>query len=156
MLSAVESCLTYRLRKKSNGWFAPVKERAKCLHYYHYFLHPDLGLCYVRVQSWFPFAVRVGLNGREWLYRQLEQRGVKFQRRHNLLVAVEDPALAQELLDAQRRTDWPTLLGNLVRPVQPLWTYLHEQVRMPYYWMIEQSEWASDFVFHSADVLAAW
>ncbi len=156
VISAVESCLTYRLRKRPNGWFAPVKERAKCLHYYHYFLHPDLGLCYVRVQSWFPFAVRVGLNGREWLYRQLEQRGVSFQRQHNLLLWIEEPALAQELLDAQRHTDWPTLLSNLVRPVQPLWTYLHEQVRTPYYWMIEQSEWATDFVFHSRTALATW
>jgi hypothetical protein len=156
VLSAVETCLTYRLRKNSIGWIKPVKERAKCLHYYHYFLHPDLGLCYVRVQSWFPFAIRVGLNGREWLYRQLERRGIPFQRRHNLLVSVNDPAVAQALLDEQRRTDWPTLLGDLVRPVQPLWAYLHEQVRTPYYWMTEQSEWASDFVFHSADALAAW
>jgi hypothetical protein len=156
VLSSVETCLTYRLRKNEQGWVKPVKERAKCLHYYHYFLHADLGLCYVRVQSWFPFTVRVGLNGREWLYRQLEQRGAKFLRHHNLLVAVDDPALAQDLLDKQPRADWPTLLGNLVRPVQPLWDYLHQQVRTPYYWMTEQSEWASDFVFHSADVLAQW
>jgi hypothetical protein len=156
VLSSVETCLTYRLRKNPAGWVKPVKERAKCLHYYHYFLHPDLGLCYVRVQSWFPFAVRVGLNGREWLYRQLERRKVPFQRRHNLLVSVDDPAAAQALLDEQRRTDWPTLLGDLVRPVQPLWAYLHEQVRTPYYWMTEQSEWASDFVFHSRDALAGW
>lgn len=156
VLSSVETCLTYRLRKNSAGWVRPVKERAKCLHYYHYFRHPDLGLCYVRLQSWFPFAVRVGLNGREWLYRQLEQRGVKFQRRDNLLLSVDDPALAQDLLEAQRRADWPTLLSDLVRPVQPLWTYLHEQVRTPYYWMTEQSEWATDMVFHSADTLTAW
>jgi hypothetical protein len=156
VLSSVETCLTYRLRKNPAGWVKPVKERAKCLHYYHYFLHPDLGLCYVRVQSWFPFAVRVGLNGREWLYRQLERHGVKFQRHHNLLVSVGDPGLAQELLEEQRHTDWPMLLSRLVRPVQPLWTYLHEQVRTPYYWMTEQSEWATDFVFHAPDALAEW
>jgi len=156
VLSAVETCLTYRLRKNPAGWVKPVKERAKCLHYYHYFLHADLGLCYVRVQSWFPFAIRVGLNGREWLYRQLQQRGVAFQRHHNLLLEVADPGGAQDLLDQQRRTDWATLLCRLVQPVQPLWAYLHEQVRTPYYWMIEQSEWASDFVFHSPAALAAW
>lgn len=156
VLSAVETCLTYRLRKNPAGWVKPVKERAKCLHYYHYFLHPDLGLCYVRVQSWFPFAIRVGLNGREWLYRQLEQRGVKFHRQHNLLLWVENPRLAQALLDEQRHTDWPMLLSNLVQPVQPLWTYLQQQVHTPYYWMIEQSEWATDFTFHSPQPLAEW
>ncbi len=155
VLSCVELCGTYRLRKNAAGLVKPVKERGKCLHYYHYFLHPELGLCYVRVQSWFPFAIRVGMNGRQWLYRQLEQRGVPFQRRNNLLLSVDDSALAQELLDAQRRCDWPTLLSDLVRPLQPLWTYLHD-VNMPYYWMTEQSEWATDFVFHSPDELARW
>jgi hypothetical protein len=156
LLSCVELCSTYRLRKNDAGLIKPVKERGKCLHYYHYFLHPDLGLCYVRVQSWFPFTIRVGLNGRQWLYRQLEQRGVPFQARNNLLLSVEDPTLAQELLDAQRRCDWPALLSDLVRPLQPLWTYLHDTVRTPYYWMTEQSEWAADFVFHSPDDLARW
>jgi hypothetical protein len=156
LLSCVELCSTYRVRKNAAGLIKPVKERGKCLHYYHYFLHPELGLCYVRVQSWFPFTVRVGLNGRQWLYRQLEQRAVPFQRRHNLLVSVGDPALAQQLLDDQRRCDWPKLLSELVRPLQPLWTYLHDTVRTPYYWMTEQSEWATDFVFHSPDDLAHW
>jgi hypothetical protein len=154
VLSVVEGCRAYRLRRNAAGLVKPVKEEAKCMHYYHYFQHPDLGLCYVRVQSWFPFQVRVGLNGRQWLYRQLERRGVSFHKRNNLLVAVADPALAQELLDAQRRTDWPTLLNDLVRPIQPLWGYLYDEVNTPYYWMTEQSEWATDFVFHKPDDLA--
>jgi len=156
LLTSVELCSIYRMRKNEAGWIKPVKEPGKCKHYYHYFLHPDLGLCYVRVQSWFPFQVRVGMNGRQWLYRQLEQRGIPFQKRNNLLLSVDDPALAQELLDAQRRTDWPSLLANLVQPIQPLWSYLHDTARTPYYWVTEQSEWATDFVFHSPDDLASW
>jgi hypothetical protein len=156
VLSAVETCLTYRLRKTPGGWVKPVKERAKCVHYYHYFRHPEVGLGYVRVQSWFPFAVRVGLNGRQWLSQQLANRGVPFTGRRNLLVSVADPGLAQELLNEQRRTDWPTLLAGLVRPAQPLWEYLHDAARTPYDWMTEQSEWATDFVFHDPAELAAW
>jgi hypothetical protein len=155
LLSCVESCATYRLRKNTVGYIKPVKQPGKCLHYYHYFLHADLGLCYVRVQSWFPFAIRVGLNGRHWLCRQLEQRGVPCQRRNNLLLAVADPSLAQQLLDEQRRTDWPALLDHLVGPVQPLWNYL-QKAGTPYYWMTEQSEWATDFVFYHPTDLAAW
>ncbi len=156
VLSCVESCGVYRLRKNDIGWIKPVKIPGKCLHYYHYFLHEALGLCYVRVQSWFPFTIHVGLNGRQWLYRQLEQRGVPFQRRNNLLLQVADPALAQALLDEQPTQDWPALLCELVHPVQPLWDYLHEQVRTPYYWTTEQSEWATDFVFHTPAALARW
>ena len=75
VLSCVESCATYRLRKNAQGLIEPRKEVARCLHYYHYFQHAELGLCYVRLQSWFPFSVRVGLNGREWLFQQLQQCG---------------------------------------------------------------------------------
>jgi hypothetical protein len=156
VLSCVESCATYRLRKNAQGLVEPRKEVGKCLHYYHYFRHPDLGLCYVRLQSWFPFAVRVGLNGREWLSQQLRQRGCAYQRLGNLLVRVADPALAQALLDAQPRADWPALLQGLVQPVHPLWDYLQATARAPYYWMAEQSEWATDIVFRDPDFLAQW
>jgi hypothetical protein len=156
VLSCVESCATYRLRKNAHGLIEPRKEAGKCLHYYHYFQHAQLGLCYVRIQSWFPFSVRVGLNGRDWLYQQLRQHGCDCQRLGNLLVQVADPALAQTLLDQQTHTDWPTLLQQLVQPVQPLWGYLHQHARAPYYWMAEQSEWATDVIFRGPDFLQQW
>jgi hypothetical protein len=156
VLSCVESCATYRLRKNAQGLIEPRKEVAKCLHYYHYFQHVQLGLCYVRIQSWFPFSVRVGLNGREWLYQQLRQRGCDCQRLGNLIGRVQDPALAQTLLDEQTRSNWPALLQNLVQPIQPLWDDLHGRARAPYYWMTEQSEWATDIVFRSPAFLAQW
>ena len=156
VLSCVEECRTYRLRKNADGMVYPVKEIAKCVHYYHYFQHAEFGLCYVRVQSWFPFTIRVGMNGREWLYQQLRQRGVHFQHRGNLLVSVEDADLAQQLLDEQIHANYAQLLSGLVQPVQPLWHYLHEQVTKPYYWTAEQTEWANDFVFRTPEDLARW
>lgn len=156
VLSCVESCATYRLRKDARGRVEPRKELAKCLHYYHYFRHPELGLCYVRLQSWSPFGARVGLNGREWLYRQLRRRGCDCRRPGNLLWRVQGPALAQGLLDEQARADWPALLQGLVEPVQPLWAYLHGTARAPYYWMAEQTEWATDVVFRDPAFPAAW
>jgi hypothetical protein len=156
LLTSVELCSVYRLRKNAAGWIKPVKEPGKCLHYYHYFRHDELGLCYVRVQSWFPFTIRIGLNGRQWLYRQLERRGVPFTKSANLLTSVGDAALAQQLLDEQVHADWPVLLDNLVRPLQPLWPYLYDTAQTPYYWVTEQSEWATDFVFRSPAELARW
>lgn len=156
IVTAVEGCTTYQLRKDAAGWVKPAKGFGKCLHYYHYFNHDELGWCYVRVQSWFPFSIRVGLNGRRWLYRQLERRGVAFEHRDNLLTACADLPLAQELLAAQCRTDWPTLLTALVEPLQPLWSYLHAEANCPYYWVAEQSEWATDLLFHDPAELARW
>jgi len=156
LLTCQEQGMTYRLRRDDEGLFAPRKETVRCNHLYHYFLDQRFGLCYVRIQAWFPFSVRVGLNGRLWLARSLEQRGVPFQRHRNLITAIEDTALAQELLDEQTRADWPALLQQLVEPVHPLWHFLHEQVRTPYYWMTEQSEWATDIVLRSPADLDLW
>src|SRR5204863_9536878 len=97
------------------------------------------------------------LNGRHWLARHLQIRGVPFQPRGNLITAVEDPTLAQSLLDQQLRVDWPTLLQEWIRPLHPLWDYLHDPaVHTPYYWMAEQTEWATDYVFRSPADLALW
>jgi hypothetical protein len=156
LLTCQESGLTYRLRKNHDGLIEPRKEKTRCLHYYHYFLHEQFGLCYVRIQSWFPFAVRVGLNGRRWLAQQLRQRNIGFQQGDNLITQVDDVERARRLLAAQKHVDWPQLLRELVRPVHPLWDYLHDQARTPFYWMVEQSEWATDYVFRSAADLAQW
>src|SRR4029077_16777841 len=39
----------------------------KCLHLYHYQIHPIFGFLHTRIQTWFPFYVYVCRNGREWL-----------------------------------------------------------------------------------------
>jgi hypothetical protein len=156
LLTCQESAPAYRLRRNADGLVEPRKETTRCTHYYHYFQHEQLGLCYVRISTWFPFAVRVGLNGRRWLAQQLSNRGVAYQRRDNLITAVADVALAQQLLDEQVRVAWPRLLAELVRPVHPLWDYLHQTAHAPFYWMTEQSEWATDLVFTAPGELAAW
>lgn len=156
LITCQEAGLTYRVRKNPDGLVEPRKEKTRCSHYYHYFLHEQLGLCYVRIQTWFPFSVRVGLNGRRWLAQQLRNRGVAFQQRDNLITQVDDVELAQHLLDEQKQVNWPDVLRDLVRPIHPLWDYLHDRARTPFYWMTEQSEWASDFVFHRPDDLAVW
>ena len=154
ILSCVEGCRTYRVRKNHRGHIDLVAEPARCQHFYHYFLHEQLGLCYVRLQSWFPFTMRSGLNGRQWLYRQLQHEGLGYRRQDNLLLDVDDWQRAQQLLDQQPLTDWPTLLDGLAAPTNPLWPYLRDEARVPYYWVTEQSEWATDLLFRSPADLA--
>lgn len=154
LLSVVESCMTYRMRKNPDGRAYPKRQQGKCLFYYHYFQHPELGLCYVRVQTHFPFILHIGFNGRHWLFQQLRRRGVHFEHRDNLLLKVDDIKLAQRLLDQQRTTNFTRLLKELVQPIHPHWDFLQEHA--PYHWMAEQTEWASDFVFHSPADLSRW
>ncbi len=74
-LSAVEPCSSFEVAgNRQTRRLEVVRRRRKCLHFYFYFLDPDLGLVHVRLQSWFPFEIQVYMNGREILARQLQLR----------------------------------------------------------------------------------
>src|SRR5262249_12938001 len=66
---------------------------------------------------------------------------------------VEDWRRAQRLLDTQLRTNWVKEFNALVREVHPL--HPHHLGRLPiaYNWTVHQSEWATDVVFSSREVL---
>ena len=156
LFSTVEPCLSYSVRgNRAAQKLELVLETRKCTHLYHYYMHPDFGLMHVRVQTWFPFTVDVCLNGREWLARQMDRAGVRYAQRDNCFVRVSDPARAQALLDAQLRTDWPKVLGELLAAAHPLHAELSAPLGRDYYWSASQTEFATDVMFRDADRLAA-
>jgi hypothetical protein len=107
LFTALEPCLSYAIRgERYAKKIKLVLEMRKCLHLYHYYMHPSFGLMHVRVQSWFPFTVDICLNGREWLARQLDQLSIPYQQRDNCFMRVTDPLRAQLLLDQQLSTNW--------------------------------------------------
>jgi hypothetical protein len=84
VLGRVEPCQTIQMRRGSDGWWMPsLHSGAKCLHYYHYYLDPDFGLRYTRLQSWFPFTMHIGLNGRDWLACPMAKAGIGFTQNEN-------------------------------------------------------------------------
>jgi hypothetical protein len=154
VLKSVERCWSYEVGP--NGAEKKLELRgkpSKCLHYYHYFNDADVGLVYVRLQTWFPFTVHVGMNGREWLARHMDRVGMRYQRRDNCFPWIEEWVRAQELLDEQLRTDWPGLLDRLLRQANPALTIVDPHPAA-YYWSMEEGEWASDLAFASPPALA--
>ena len=76
-------------------------------HYYVYLLDRDFGPLFIKFCSYFPYAVKVCLNGHEWLKRQLMQRGIAYEPLDNGIRSTEDAARVQRLantLDAARST----------------------------------------------------
>lgn len=156
VLKCVEPCRSFGIYKNRETKRLELRaQQRKCLHYYHYYLHPQLGFLHTRLQTWFPFTMQVCLNGREWLTRQLDQAGVGYVRQANCLVAVEDLAKAQALLLEQARVNWPKLLDELARRSNPLEPSLLGETVVPYYWSVDQSEWATDILFRSVADLQA-
>lgn len=156
VLSCVEPCRSYELHRNRETKHLDLRNSPlKCLHYYFYFQHPQLGFMHVRLQTWFPFTMHVCLNGREWLARQLDRAGIDYLRQDNCFVELSDVARAQRLLDRQLKTAWPRLLDRLARQVFPLLPEILGNYPVPYYWSADQSEWATDVMFDSRSALAA-
>jgi hypothetical protein len=126
----------------------------KCLHYYFYHLHPVFGFMHLRLQTWFPFLVNVGVNGREWLARQMTQRGLRFQQQDNCFTWIEDVAQAQRLLDEQMRTSWAVELEKLVRENHPTHRSICHPLALSYYWTACETEYATDLMFARPQRLA--
>lgn len=154
VFKCVEPCWTFEVhRNRARKMLELHGKQGKCAFLYHYYFHPVFGFMHARIQTWFPFAVQVGLNGREWLSRQLDQAGLSYQRRDNKFLNVEDFAQAQVLLDRQLRQPWPRRLNEILRTIHPAHPGLLGRLPVAYYWSVYQSEWASDVVFRTrADV----
>jgi hypothetical protein len=161
VFKCVEPCWSFALRgNRATKKLEFRPELRKCLHLYHYYQHPRFGFLYGRVQTWFPFTIQIGLNGREWLTRQLDTAGLSYRRQDNCLTWVEDLARAQALLDAQLRVNWTEQLQRIGSWVHPSQAGLLGKLRSNYYWSLKQSEWASDVLFEKPAELqkryAAW
>lgn len=153
--SVVEPCLTYFVRRdRAQKQLVLRLERGKCLHYYFYFLHEQLGLLHLRLQTWFPFAIHLCLNGRLWLARQLDQAGFGYVQRENCFTWIEDVPRAQALARAQLQSSWPTLLQPLIEQCHPHAPALCRPLALSYYWSVSESEFATDVMFKSPGALA--
>jgi hypothetical protein len=156
VLQCVEPCWSFTLESPNHVLTVQGKQR-KCSHLYHYYIDPQVGWMYVRLQTWFPFEMQVYVNGREWLARTMAQEDLSYRRSDNKILWVEDWPRAQELLDAQLQTSWPTLLDAFQRQVHPLHPgHLGKLAHLRYNWTVHQSEWATDVAFASRAELAKW
>jgi hypothetical protein len=154
VLGCVEPCRIVRVHgNPKTKKLELIVEPGKCKHYYRYELDPDYGLRYTRLQSWFPFTMHIGLNGRDWLAQQLTKAGIGFRKQDNCFPWVEDFKAAQKLSDRQGLTNWPRLLDRWARESHR-WTKSFLPWSVPYSWTMESGEYATDIAFHSAQELA--
>jgi hypothetical protein len=119
----------------------------KCLHLYFYLIDRELGFIHIRLQTWFPFQIQVCLNGHEWLARQLERRGVGFERYENTFLSIADLPLAQRLCAGFTRRRWTRLFDAFARRINPWLTVIREKGFGSYYWRIDACEVSTDLMW---------
>lgn len=151
IFSAMEPCPSYKPwhDKKTHKTFLK-NAPGKCLHYYFYFILPELGLCYLRVPTWAPFRLQFYFNGHNALARQLDKKGIRYKMLDNAFIELEDPEAAQKLADAMRPDRLHKLLDKAARTYCPI----VRQFPSGYHWSLMQVEYATDIVFKRQQYLA--
>jgi hypothetical protein len=97
----------------------------------------------------------VYVNGREWLARQLEARGIGYLRADNALLRIDDLEAAGELCERFAQRAWPRLLDALARRVNIHLPAIAAAEFRSYYWCLDQAEIATDVMFRDRRSLAA-
>jgi hypothetical protein len=155
VLACQESGSSYRIvtnPETHRPEFAKIFPRTQ--HLYWYFVDPVFGYMHVRVQTWFPFAVQVYINGRHWLARQLDEAGLRYAMRDNCFPWIEDFRKAQRLADRQLALRWETELASVLSSACPPLMEFTKRYGLSYYWSLWQSELATDIVLDSPRTVA--
>ena len=143
----MEACHLYKARYCAASGFPQLRSHwTKCKQLYFYFDHQDFGFLNIRLQTWFPYHIQIGLNGREWLRRGLEKQGCDFLAKGNKFLHIADYDAAQHILDRQLDMRWNRALDGFLPIVFPAMQEILGP-RLSYYWTVWQSEWATDLIF---------
>jgi hypothetical protein len=67
--------------------------------YYFYLWDADFGMAFVKVCAYFPYPVKIWLNGHDWAKQQAGKAGIGFTELSNGFAATDDPAGLQAICD---------------------------------------------------------
>jgi hypothetical protein len=155
ILRTVEPCQTYQLHRNRQSKTLELELfQGKCLHLYHYWYDEYFGFMGARIQTWFPFAIQMWMNGREWLARRMEQEHLAYRRHDNCFPWIADFPRAQALMEQLHQTDWGQHFDRIARFLNPAHETLWGDFPLRYYWTSHQTEWATDIVFRDRQALA--
>lgn len=156
VFSTLELCSSFDVRGNSKTHrLEVVRAPRKCLYLYFYLIDREFGFMHVRLQTWFPFEIQIYINGREWLARQLDRRGLGYRRADNTFTAIDDMAVATRLCARFAHRRWEKLLSVFARRVNPHLSHIQRARFGGYYWCLDQSEYATDVMFKSRARLEA-
>lgn len=116
--------------------------------YYFYLQDPQCGRMFLRVCPYFPFNIRLWMNGHDWLAARLTAEGIRFRKSDNAFLACDDPERLQQLADAFapehiRAAVAPLLQHFIPRLAQPDWPQ-----QLQHRLFMSQIEYCHNLVFH--------
>ncbi len=88
--------------KHRNGksvWFSFTKADRRVTNFYFYLWDDDFGPAFIKVCAYFPYPVKVWVNGHEWAKRQAVHAGIGFTELSNGFASCTDPTGLQAICD---------------------------------------------------------
>lgn len=92
----------FAANQRHNGkavWFSFAKADRRVTCFYFYLWDADFGPAFIKVCAYFPYPVKVWLNGHEWAKRQATQAGIGFTELSNGFATCTDPEALQAICD---------------------------------------------------------
>lgn len=80
-------------------WFSFYKADRRVTCFYFYLWDTQFGPGFIKVCSYFPYPVKVWVNGHEWAKRQATLAGIEFTALSNGFATASDPAALQAICD---------------------------------------------------------
>jgi hypothetical protein len=80
-------------------WFSYAKADRRVTCYYFYLWDEDFGPAFVKVCCYFPYPMKIWINGHEWAKRQATRAGIGYIALSNGFATCEDPAALQAICD---------------------------------------------------------
>jgi hypothetical protein len=79
--------------------FSFTKENRRVTAYYFYLWDEGFGPAFIKICAYFPYPVKVWVNGHEWAKRQALKAGISFTELSNGFAAASDPGALQVICD---------------------------------------------------------
>jgi len=101
---AQESALVWTARRRETGLgnapqFSFTKEQRRVSVFYFYIWDERMGPGFIKICTYFPYPIKVWVNGHEWAKRQAIAAGIGFTELSNGFATCTDPAGLQEICD---------------------------------------------------------
>ena len=143
---AQEKASVFRTEKRRNadGSTSPwiIRSTTPVNHYDVYILDRDFGPLFIKFCSYFPYAMKVCLNGHEWLKRQLTQRAIAYEPLDNGIRSTEKPARVQGIADTLDAPKIDAVVRKWLRRLPHPFTATHRAAGYRYQLSILQAAFA--------------
>lgn len=80
-------------------WYSFAKADRRVTCFYFYIWDEQFGPGFIKVCAYFPYPIKVWLNGHEWAKQQARHAGIEFTELSNGFATCEDPAALQAICD---------------------------------------------------------